>query len=156
MNGKMSLPLPKIGVEEDKISLRSTLLESTEDGLIGSPRVKPAKGSNGPVGTQYLQQPMLESFRRSSDTASNLSAVSQNDDERRHGRAHSHLPISGARHASRSPARPTTLRGKCRAFWLRNKGLALVLLAQFFGGLMNVTTRLLETSGSRMHPLQVS
>ena len=33
--------------------------------------------------------------------------------------------------------------------------MALVLLSQFFGGLMSVTTRLLETSGSGMHPFQV-
>ena len=33
--------------------------------------------------------------------------------------------------------------------------MALVLLSQLFGGLMNVTTRLLETSGSDMHPFQV-
>ena len=33
--------------------------------------------------------------------------------------------------------------------------MALVLLSQFFGALMSVTTRLLETSGSGMHPFQV-
>ncbi|KAH0544693.1 hypothetical protein FGG08_001198 [Glutinoglossum americanum] len=154
----MSLPLPKIDVEDDKISLRSVGLEATEDELLSSPQVKPAKGSNGTSGMHYLQQPMLDSFRRSTDTVSNLSAVSQNDDERRQGRGHSYLLVPGRRHVSRSPVRPATIGGKCRAFWLRNKGLALVLLSQFFGGLMNVSTRLLETSGSKgseMHPLQI-
>src|SRR5947199_8810985 len=109
MNDKMSLPLPKIDVEEDKISLHSVRLETTGDELISSPHARPAKGSNGMGGAQYLQQPMLDSFRRSSDTVSSLSAVSQNDEERRHGRAHSHLPIPGQRRVSRSPAGSTTL-----------------------------------------------
>ncbi len=42
--------------------------------------------------------------------------------------------------------------------WLRNKGLALVFFAQFFGSLMTLATRLLETEGSKgvgMHPFQV-
>lgn len=48
--------------------------------------------------------------------------------------------------------------GTLRAFYARNKGLAYVLLAQVFGVLMNVTTRLLEIEGNRgagMHPFQV-
>ena len=43
-------------------------------------------------------------------------------------------------------------------FWSRNKGLVLVVLAQAFGALMSLLTRLLETEGShgsRMHPFQV-
>lgn len=45
-----------------------------------------------------------------------------------------------------------------QASWLRNKGLALVFFAQFFGSLMTLATRLLETEGSNgdgMHPFQV-
>ena len=52
----------------------------------------------------------------------------------------------------------TGARGLLQRFWLRNKGLALVLLAQVFGTLMNVTTRLLEIEGNNgkgMHPFQV-
>jgi hypothetical protein len=51
-------------------------------------------------------------------------------------------------HASRSPAPPRTLRGRLQTFWVKNKGLALVLIAQFFGTLMNVTTRILEIEGN--------
>ncbi len=49
--------------------------------------------------------------------------------------------------------------GRLRAFYNKNRGLAYVLAAQFFGTLMNVTTRLLEVEGNHgegMHPLQVS
>lgn len=45
------------------------------------------------------------------------------------------------------------------ASWIRNKGLFLVLLAQVFGTLMNVTTRILEVEGNNgkgLHPFQVS
>jgi hypothetical protein len=38
--------------------------------------------------------------------------------------------------------------------WLRNKGMALVLLAQMFGASMNVMTQILEIH-SAMHPFQV-
>jgi hypothetical protein len=61
---------------------------------------------------------------------------------------HPHTP-SSHRYASRSPAPPPqTIRGKLRLFWVKNKGLALVLMAQLFGTLMNVTTRILEIEGN--------
>lgn len=46
-----------------------------------------------------------------------------------------------------------------RAFWMRNRGSVLVVIAMFFGALMSLTTRLLETKdsdGGGMHPFQVS
>lgn len=49
-------------------------------------------------------------------------------------------------------------RGKWRVFYENNRGLFYVLLAQVFGCLMNVTTRLLEIEGNHgegMHPFQV-
>lgn len=48
--------------------------------------------------------------------------------------------------------------GRLWTFYQNNRGLAYVLLAQIFGCLMNVTTRLLEIEGNRgegMHPFQV-
>lgn len=57
----------------------------------------------------------------------------------------------------RSPVRPLSpWRGTVRAAWQRNKGPGLVVLAQFFAALMNVTTRLLETESGGMQTLQVS
>lgn len=55
---------------------------------------------------------------------------------------------SGRRHASRSPAPLRTAKGRVQAIWTKNKGLVLVLISQFFGALMNVTTRLLEMEGN--------
>lgn len=44
---------------------------------------------------------------------------------------------------------------KLRIFWLKYKGMFLVLLAQMFDASMNVMTQLLEINSS-MHPFQVS
>lgn len=68
--------------------------------------------------------------------------------------------IHGRRHASRSPAPLRTAKGRLQAFWYKNKGLFLVLISQFFGTLMNITTRLLEREGnngrrSKRSPLAV-
>lgn len=46
--------------------------------------------------------------------------------------------------------------GTVRVAWQRNKGPGLVVLAQLFAALMNVTTRLLETESGGMQTLQVS
>lgn len=67
----------------------------------------------------------------------------------RYGRNPDYLPEShGRRNASRSPAPPRTAKGKLQALWYKNKGLFLVLISQFFGTLMNITTRLLEMEGN--------
>jgi hypothetical protein len=54
--------------------------------------------------------------------------------------------------ASVAASRP---RHAWQVLWLRNKGMALVLLAQMFGASMNVMTQILEIH-SAMHPFQVS
>lgn len=54
--------------------------------------------------------------------------------------------------------KPQGLRARLHSFWIRNKGLFLMLLAQFFGVLMNVSTRILEiegNSGKGFHPFQI-
>lgn len=51
-----------------------------------------------------------------------------------------------------------SLRARFRASWFRNKGIFLMVLAQFFGVLMNVTTRILEVEGNHgngLHPFQI-
>jgi len=115
---------------------------------------KPSKSSpNQP----YLDVPLQSAFTRSSDTIPDISTYSaDNQNERRTGRL---LAVSsGVRLPSRSPAPPTTWKAKTAVFWVKNKGLALVMLAQLFGVMMNVTTRLLEMDGSHgpgMHPFQI-
>ena len=106
----------------------------------------------------YLDVPLQSAFARSSDTLSDLSTCSaDNESERRTGRL---LTLSsGGRLLSRSPAPSSkTWKEGLWQFWARNKGLALVVMAQLFGVMMNVTIRLLEmsgTSGPGMHPFQV-
>ena len=106
----------------------------------------------------YLDVPLRSAFARSSDTLSDLSTYSADtENQRRTGRLHT-LTSSG-RLLSTSPAPPSqTWKERLWQFWARNKGLALVVLAQLFGVMMNVTIRLLEmsgTSGPGMHPFQV-
>lgn len=106
----------------------------------------------------YLDVPLRSAFARSSDTLSDLSTYSaDNENERRPGRL---LTVSSSsRLLSTSPAPPPrTRRETIRLSWARNKGLTLVILAQVFGVMMNVTIRLLEVdgaSGPGMHPFQV-
>lgn len=52
----------------------------------------------------------------------------------------------------------TGWRASLQASWTRNKGLAYMLMAQVFGVLMNVTTRVLEIEGNKgkgMDPFQI-
>ena len=106
----------------------------------------------------YLDVPLQSTFARSSDTLSDLSTYSaDNENERRTGRL---LTVhSSEQLLLRSPVPlPKTWEETVRLFWARNKGLALVILAQLFGVMMNVTIRLLERSGDSgpgMHPFQV-
>ncbi|KAH8701484.1 hypothetical protein GQ44DRAFT_831867 [Phaeosphaeriaceae sp. PMI808] len=76
------------------------------------------------------------------------------------GRDSQYLPVQiRYRHAcSRSPAPPRTIWSRMQLFWVTNKGLGLVLIAQLFGTLMNVTIRLLEMEGNGgkgYHPFQI-
>ena len=115
---------------------------------------KPLSKANSP----YLDVPLQSASARSSITISDLSIYSaDNGNDRRPGRL---LTPSGVpRLSSRSPVpAPTSWKGKFEVFWAKNKGLALVTLAQLFGVMMNVTTRLLEMDGSHgagMHPFQI-
>jgi len=59
-----------------------------------------------------------------------------------------HVPFHGESYDLPSPVPPGTLKGRIQASWKANKGLALVLISQVFGTLMNVTTRILETEGN--------
>ena len=106
----------------------------------------------------YLHVPLQSAFARSSATFSERSTYSaDNENERRTGRLLT--PSSRGRLLSRSPApSPRTWREAFRPFWAKNKGLSLVIFAQLFGVVMNVTNKLLETSGTSgpgMHPFQV-
>jgi hypothetical protein len=117
----MTLSAPKTE-EADRASLLSVDVD------VGHPKddTKPLYSSllNVPPGTSILRVSSPDAF----------SEFSIEEDGR------------GRRGRSLSPRRPgrgyiSRLKDWGRAFWKRNKGLALVLLAQVFGTLMNVTTR---------------
>ncbi|KAK8215220.1 hypothetical protein M8818_002232 [Zalaria obscura] len=156
----MSSAAPKSEAEEDKISLLSAELdevpvddEVTRTGLSVKPDERASEKSSHD-GQQYLEAPRFGPIRPlSPDTLSNLSA-----DEYEPGRPNLGRRVGSYRQPSRSPAPPRTWRGKLQASWIRNKGLFYMLLAQVFGTLMNVTTRLLEVEGNKgkgLHPFQI-
>ncbi|KAL8831211.1 MAG: hypothetical protein Q9191_000992 [Dirinaria sp. TL-2023a] len=105
-----------------------------------------------------LEVPPQSSFRPSFGSLSDLSSStvdSHGEIEEYAGRP---LVHGGARPPSRAPRPESTLGQRANGAWARNKGLILVILAQFFGALMGVTTRLLETNGAHgrgMHPFQI-
>jgi hypothetical protein len=115
---------------------------------------------------QYLEISLQPSRRRPSldSTYSDFSEPSVHSTELHHGRPL--LPpapntFGRLNPFSLSPPLPRRrhgIRGYLDAFWLRNKGVILVLLAMVFGSGMNVSARLMETDGSHgkaMHPFQV-
>jgi hypothetical protein len=120
------------------------------------------------LGQEYLDIPLRTNphhhhWPSLGSTYSELSELSVNSAELRHGRLPlSPQPAENVQHAtslsSDLPCRRRGIRGYLDAFWLRNKGVVLVLLAMVFGSGMNVVARLMETDGSHgkaMHPFQV-
>lgn len=111
-----------------------------------------------PQNNGFLSAPLSGPIRPlSPDTLSNLSADEY--DEIRPSRSPSRSATDRQHDLPRS-AYPARLgwRGRLYALWIRNKGLSYMLLAQVFGTLMNVTTRLLEVEGNKgkgLHPFQI-
>ena len=109
-------------------------------------------------GRAHLDVPFNSPFNPSIESLSEFSAHSlacRSDEESRAGYPLGH---GGARLRSSSLGSEGCWRHRLNDFWARNKGLILVILAQLFGALMSVTTRLLETDGKHgpgMHPFQV-
>ena len=151
----MSLPQPKSDADEDKASLLSAdFEENRRDSVAVTPKLEPVKKPDHvELNHGFLPVPLSGPIRPlSPDTISNLSI-----DE------YEQIGPSQLIGASRSPfdaPAPAARgwRGKLHAFWIHNKGLAYMLIAQVFGTLMNVTTRLLEIEGNKgkgLHPFQI-
>ena len=134
----MSVPLSNLEVEEDgKLSLldgSDSDVETTKPLEAPKPRIDSLHD-----GLDRLQVP-YDPFRpKSPDSLSRISV--------------DHLSLPSARDASQTRwsaqgHAPRTFREKLNAFWQRNRGVALVLVSQVFGTLMNVTTRVLEIEGN--------
>ncbi|KAL9602275.1 MAG: hypothetical protein Q9219_002000 [cf. Caloplaca sp. 3 TL-2023] len=91
------------------------------------------------------------------DWDGNGSIYSADNDNERQQRARLLAPSALRYHsASPAPSSPQSWKVRCRTLWTANKGLVLVLISQFFGGLMNVATRLLETSDEPLNTFQAS
>ena len=105
--------------------------------------------------SQYLGVPGSRKRRSSLESSfSELSELSFLSDEIRNAR-----PQLAFDHADKISLAPIKgFKGHVRSFWIRNKGMLLVLASMFFGSGMNIGTRLLETPGPHgapMHPYQI-
>lgn len=105
----------------------------------------------------FLSAPLTGPVRPlSPDTVSNLSVDEY--EQLRPGRPSRQLDGEGRSNDESIVPSPKGFRGKSHQFWIRNKGLAFMLMGQVFGTLMNVTTRLLEVEGNKgkgLHPFQI-
>ncbi len=155
----MSIRRARTPVQDDKDGANDT--QDGED-RYDSPRLTPQlrptlKSETFGRSNSFLSAPLSGPIRPlSPDTLSNLSVDEY--EAIRPGR----LPQQTQDHArtpSQSPAPPAGgIRGRLDKYWIRNKGVAYMLLGQVFGSLMNVTTRLLEIEGNKgrgFHPFQI-
>ena len=135
--------------------VHSESLGSRPDDVATTPRLNAVdRHDHNKLSPGYLSAPLSAPVRPvSPDTLSNLST-----DEY----AQLHLERSGSRGDAPSLEPPSAVRtgwrGSLDRFWVRNKGLAYMLLGQVCGVLMNVTTRLLEIEGNKgkgLHPFQI-
>lgn len=102
----------------------------------------------------FLSAPLTGPVRPLSPDALSLLSADEYDQLQLDQQGHHHTYALAPAHIDP----PQGWRSKVRDFWTRNYGLFLMLLAQFFGTLMNVTTRLLEVEGNKgqgLHPFQI-
>ncbi|KAG9519169.1 hypothetical protein KCV07_g5046, partial [Aureobasidium melanogenum] len=108
--------------------------------------------------SRFLEPPQYRTPHRplSPDTLSNLSAdefdqLGPRNDE-------PSIWLDGGHHLTLKPSWTSKWQARLHATWIRNAGLFYMLLAQVFGVMMNVTTRLLEIEGNKgkgLHPFQI-
>ncbi|KAG9675775.1 hypothetical protein KCU99_g3846, partial [Aureobasidium melanogenum] len=108
--------------------------------------------------SRFLEPPQYRTPHRplSPDTLSNLSAdefdqLGPRNDE-------PSIWLDGGHHITLKPSWTSKWQARLHATWIRNAGLFYMLLAQVFGVMMNVTTRLLEIEGNKgkgLHPFQI-
>ncbi|ETN40323.1 uncharacterized protein HMPREF1541_04599 [Cyphellophora europaea CBS 101466] len=132
------------------------------DGLTG-PTGEPQSTTNDkpaeqPTQNAFLSVPSLNdgrSPRPSFDSTYSLSHLS----ELSYVSSRQHEPLMRTdSNASQSQSSRSSLVRKLHSAWITNYGALLVLGAQLFGCLMNLSTRLLETPGDHgpaMHPFQI-
>ena len=150
----MSLSIPEQDVDSDSFSV-STLGRSSPLYRVSSNgsrnAAKALGGTSGISPADHEEATLRKSCRSPSRTPT---TVSQSEGYEA-GTTTIRRPAPAEDRLSCPPSSCRSWKAALRHSWSRNKGVALVLLSQFFGALMNVTTRLLETDGDGMHPLQV-
>lgn len=142
MAQSMDSSLPKSDVNPSR---KNGHMPEQDDSLVNAPdngNAKiPSKPSNGHL---YLDVPLRNTSRSFLETTSRLSTHSADSENERD---------------TERLVPEVKWRSKWNVIWMRNKGIVFVLVSQFFGSLMNVATRLLETSDEHvtgMDPFQVS
>ncbi|KAK4496283.1 hypothetical protein PRZ48_012263 [Zasmidium cellare] len=150
----MSLPVPKEEPDSKAASISLERSDPAQNGLItvtATPKLD-AIPKNHSESNGFLSAPLSGPIRpHSPDTLSNLSA---DEYEQMHNETTAALERTHSRPVPTLPG----WRGKLQEFWIRNKGLVLMLIAQVFGTAMNVTTRLLEVEGNQgkgLDPFQI-
>lgn len=132
-----ALPNPKDFEEDGKYAASDQLLEHEAEAASKADGNKLEGSLN--VSRGAIRVPSPDPSLLSIDDSNNI----------RYGRNPDYFPDqSGRRYASHSPAPIRTVKGSFWATWYKNKGLFLVLVSQFFGTMMNITTRLLEMEGN--------
>jgi hypothetical protein len=157
----MSGQTPDSGLTTDKPVLRSgsptqTAPVDRQDSFSSRGRPRYTKEDATNSSNRYLRAPLAQPSRPlSPDALSNLSA-----DE--FEQLQPSRPVTWPRRDGGPASQPSRSvvgwRKTLAEYWIRNKGLAYMLLAQVFGVLMNVTTRLLEVEGNKgegLHPFQI-
>ena len=128
--------------------------EHDEDGLLAKQRYIPNRienqGSVRPHGPVRFSSAMERDFLGQRSDSVDLEAVQL-------PAASTHSMRLRENNTLQSPSDPSW-RENISSFWLRNKGVGMMILGQFFGAVMNVITRLLELDKGDvqgMHPFQV-
>jgi hypothetical protein len=137
----MSLPPPPKAPEDHDKPIPSSQAIEPHPGIALKPGAKSGQDTSLNVTfSGAIRAPSPDPSLISIDDSNNI----------RLGRNPDYLHVPNARrHVSLSPsAKPRTLKGRFQVFWYINKGLALVLISQVFGTLMNITTRTLEVQGN--------
>ncbi|KAK6005565.1 hypothetical protein QM012_007207 [Aureobasidium pullulans] len=108
--------------------------------------------------SRFLEPPQYRTPHRplSPDTLSNLSV--EEFDQLGPRNDEPSVWLDGGHHLRLNQSWTAKWQAKLHASWVRNAGLFYMLLAQVFGVMMNVTTRLLEIEGNKgkgLHPFQI-
>ena len=96
----------------------------------------------------FLEIPSQTAFRTSMESSGDLSVKSGSVD----GQA-GQMPNAQYFASSRFASQPKTWQGRISSLWQENKGIVLMILAQFFGSAMAAVARLMETEHGDEPPM---